>query len=379
MVYFQAENRKQKRTFVRKLLFWAPAVTVLMYLTGLYLLFYPLRIFIYPIASLISLYCSAMENTAAFFSRLDGIMLSVDYSFTVFFLIPVTLLMLIVPAVSKYMRKFVIITAAAVFAVFISVIGIYTAYDKGNTYFSYIPDGVNDGFVVKAEGRALICDISTGAYSYIYNLTDEVASMHVCEIDTLMLTHYHSKHVSLLERLAQREILKNVVLPEPVDERESGIYASLLESAALYGVNTVFIPAGESFEFAGTEITPLDRTYLSRSTHPITAVQIDLCGKSAVIVSCSFNQSTEAVADAVSNADYVIFGGHSPVYKKAFDTDLSGAKAVVVSDGAADWMSEYTAATVNQDMYYRSPEAFRLKISRKNEAATEAVLRETAS
>lgn len=358
---------------------FVPAVSVLMYLTGVYLLLYPLKIFIAPLSSILSLYCSFLGSTAEFFSRGEWFMISVDYVFTPFFLIPLAVIMVLLPVFSRETKKVLLLSSGVISLSLISLIGTVMFFDRANTYLAYVPAKDNDGFAVKSDGKALICDISDASYSYLYNLTDEVSAMHLCEIEALMLTHYHSKHVSLLERLAQREILRSVILPEPIDEREEGICSALLESAELYGVSTAMIPVGESYVFGDAVITQLDRTYISRSTHPITAVQIDIGEERTVIVSCSFNQAGEDMTDALESADYAIFGRHSPVYKKASDPDLSEAKAVLVSDNAAEWISEDALSGIAEDVLSVSPESFRMKVSPLFGVSTEVRSGETAS
>lgn len=356
-----------------------PLVSGLMYLTGLYLLLYPLRIFLFPMAALLNGYCRILEAIASCFSEKDWIMLPVNYSFTVFFLIPLTILLIILPFVEKITRKRVLLSACGICAAFFAVIGIWNIIDRQNVYLSYLPEKKNDGFVLKADGKALICDMSDASFSYTYQLTDEVLSLHCCEIETLLLTHYHSKHVQLLERLSQREILRSVVLPEPIDEREEGIYHSLLESAEIYGLAVTTIPAGGSYLFGGTEITLFERTYLSRSTHPITAVEIAMPDETAVIASCSFNQSAEAITNALENADYPILGRHSPVYKKAIDLSFDKPTAVVLSEQAYEWLTEESLDNLEGSPLYLEPDSFRIKISRGNTVSTQVQSDETAS
>lgn len=353
-----------------------PLVTVLMYLTGIYLLLYPLRIFLYPMVFILNGYCGILEGIAAFFSEKDWIMLPVNYSFSVLFLVPIAILLIMFPFSGKQLQKRFLLSACALCAAFFCVIGIVNLIDRQNIYLSYVPEKKNDGFVLKSDGKALICEMSDASFGYSYDLTNEVSELHCCEIETLLITHYHSKHIQLLERLCQREILRGVVLPEPVDEREEGIYNALLECAELYGISADTIPIGGSFVFGETEITLFERTYLSRSTHPITAVGIDFGESSAVIASCSFNQSVPEITDALEAADYPILGRHSPVYKKAFDLSFDEPKAVVISDQAYEWISPESLDDTDASLIIREPEKFSIKISRGG-ISTQAELPET--
>ena len=55
-----------------------------------------------------------------------------------------------------------------------------------------------------------MCDISDGSYSFAKKLTDEVSDLHVTEIDALLITHYHNKHIQLISRVSDNEILRSI-------------------------------------------------------------------------------------------------------------------------------------------------------------------------
>jgi len=314
-----------------------PLVTVLMYIAGLYLLFYPLTFTIPLIGLLLRAYCSLLQGFAGYFARFDWAMVSVNYDFTPFFLLPLTVLLFALPFFSRKKLRPVLLTVLLFCVSFSVTVGIAVAADRANTYVSYLPENKNDGFLLKSDGKILLCEISDGSRGYLSNLTAEASDLHTCEIQSLYILHYHSKHVQLLESLAQREILRSVILCEPMNEREAGIYSSLMETAELYGLSTVTVKTGEAYAFGDAQIRLLDRHYLSRSTHPITAVQITVGETSTVIASCSFNQGDPCITQALEEADYPILGGHSPVYKKTFTLACTEAKALFISEQAEKW------------------------------------------
>ncbi len=357
-----------------------PLITILMYLSGLYILLYPLKIFIFPMTALLNAYCGILERLAGYFSLKDWIMLPVNYSFTIFFLVPLTVLLVIMPFSNKIWRKRVIVSICGICVTFFSVIGIVNLVDSQNIYFSYLPEKKNDGFVLKSDGKVLICEISDASFGYSYNLTNEISDMHCCEIETILITHYHNRHIQLLSRLCEREIVRNIVLPEPIeykDRDEPEIYKALCETAERYGVDVTTIPVNGSFTFGDTQITLYERKYISRSTHPITSVGIDMNGINAVIASCSFNQSVPEITKAIEDADFPILGRHSPVYKKAIDLSLNKPMAIIVSSQAYEWLSDETVKEINDSNVILEPDEFRIKINRKNKVSMQAELSET--
>ena len=324
-------------------LLFIPLVSVLMYLGGAYLILYPLRLFIVPLAAIINLFCSFISKAAQILGRLDGAVVSINYSFALYFLIPMTFLILILPYVSRKMKKRVFASVAAVFVVFISVVLSVRAYEKSETYLVYSAEKKNDGFVLRSEGKLLLTEISDASYSFIYNLLDDMEPLHSTEIESVLVTHYHSKHLRLIGRLCEREIVRNIILTKPLNEKEESVFRSLVGIAKENGVGVSVYSVGSEIPFYGCKIT-CEREYLSRSTHPITSVKIETDEKTVYIASCSFNEMTsyDNIGTAESS-DVLILGRHSPVYKKVFGLTFdTNPETVLVSDAAYDFADEGT-------------------------------------
>lgn len=320
---------------------FTPLISLLMLLTGAYLILYPLRLFVPPLAALLNLFCGLLGKTAEVLAKPDWVMIPVNYDFSVIFLLPLAAMLLLLPFASKTGKIRMILSSAGICALFFLSVGVIGIADRGNVYFSYLPENKNDGFVLKSEGKVLLCDVSDASFGYSYNLTDEMSRLHACEIETLLLTHYHNKHIQLVNRISEREILRSLVLPEPIDDRERGIYEALRENAALHDITVTTVEPGGTFDFYGTSITLFERTYLSRSTHPVTALSVDLGNDVLTLVSCSFNQSVPEITDALIRSDYPIFGRHSPVYKKTFSLSFEEEpKAVIACEDALVHMEE---------------------------------------
>ncbi len=345
-------------------LLFIPMITLLMYLTGLYLFLYPFGFFVYPLGVCINQYCAVMLGFTESMSEMKNIMIPVNYQFTVFFLIPLTIMIVMIPFVlQKHVKKLMCLIAATLCA-FFAVIGVIHIVDCSNVYLSYVTKSKNDGFVLKSEGKILLCDISDASFGFLYELTNTAAEMHSCEIETLLLTHYHSKHTQYLARLLEQEILRSIALPEPIDEREESLYEALVKTATSNNIEVYTIEAGGTFSFGDTEIVMHPRQYISRSTHPITAVSVEAYDNIASILSCSFNQSYEEITDDAEKSDFLIFGHHSPVYKKTFGLSFENEpKAVIVSDAAYEYMTDEFVEYLGSVNMIREPASWGVKIS----------------
>ena len=324
-----------------------PLITLFMYLVCAYLILYPLVLPIAPLAVCIRLFTDGLGWLGEHLGSGRWVMLSVDYPFSAYFLIPVAALLIILPLVGKRSRAMLLLSSLTLCVAFFGTVYVTEAVDRGNVRLSYVNIGKNDGLVIKADGKALIADISDASYGFSSWLTGEAQDMHVCEIEYLLLTHYHNKHIGLLTRISESEMLRCVILPEPIDEREEDIYSSLAEMAQEKGITMLTLPVGGSFVFGDAVITLGDRVYLSRSTHPVTSLLLEVGDESAVYLSGSFNEAGEAVTSLATDADTVILGAHSPVYKKTFGISfVSDPKAMVVSYDAYmhmdEEMKEYT-------------------------------------
>lgn len=348
-----------------------PMVTILMYLTGLFLLQYPLGLLTYPLGQCINKYCAVMLGLAETMSGLENIMVSVTYGFTIFFLVPLTAMMVMIPFTSRKNVRKLAVGIVVTLTAFFTMVGIVQITDRSNVYFSYITKAKNDGFVLKSDGKILLCDVSDGSYGYLYELTDEMAELNICEVETLLLTHYHSKHIQYLGRLCEQEILRSLVLTEPIDEREEGLFDSLCAVAEREGVDVYTVKVGETYQFGEAEILVHERMYLSRSTHPVTAVSVTAHGNTATMLSCSFNQSYETITEYAEASDFVIFGHHSPVYKKAFGLSFDKEpKAVIISDAALEYVTDEFAASLASLNTIREPTDWRIRIDENGNCTT---------
>ncbi len=324
-------------------LVFIPLVSVLMYIGWAYLLLYPIKLLVAPMAFLMNGYCSLISAAAGFFARFDGAVIPINYNFALFFLIPLTALILILPFMKNKNRLKVCISSVAVFVMFVAVIFAVRVYEKGETYLVYSAVKKNEGFVLKSDGKLLLSEISDASYSFAYNLLDDMESLHCTEIEALLINHYHSKHVRFVGRLCDRETVRSIILTNPVNEKEESVFYSLLDLANEKGIEVYVYDTGEDISFCGSTLV-CEREYVKRSTHPITSVKIEKDDSGTYIASCSFNEmkDSDGIVDA-ENADVLILGRHSPVYKKAFGLTFDNKpKTLIVSYNAYEYADDNT-------------------------------------
>ena len=274
-------------------------------------------------------------------------MVSVRYAFAPFLLIPAAVCLFAVPLFENRGRRRAVLSAAVLCALLFTGIGCARLIGRGDVVLIRAGIKKNEGFLLEADNRILLCDMTDGSSAVSGRLLSAMEECHACEIDAVVLTHYHNKHAQLLGRLCTREIVRSLWLPEPETEEEAAIRRTLEELCAENGVELRVLQNGEAADFHGVPVTIFGRTKLSRSSHPVSGAAVDMPSGGVFFGSCSFNESEELLR-AAGEADVVILGGHSPVYKKTFALPGEGGTKVLAMCADAEehadpgWLASLT-------------------------------------
>ncbi len=317
----------------------APLISLLMLLGAVYLVTYPLTVLIFPLSRLIGLVGEFIVKAANTVADVGGVMLRIDYGFTPFFIAAIVVLLLAFPLARR--KRLVAASAASLFAVLISVSAVSLAVDRSVTHFSYVSLGKNEGFVLTTDGKTVISDMSNASFTFSYELLNEADATRATEIEAVVLTHYHNKHISYFGNLCEREIVRSVVLPEPANETELSIYNGLCDTAREYGVDVHTLGEGEHYTVGDASIGVYPRKYLSRSSHPVSGANVRVGDDDLLIITASFAEGNALISDDMASAEYVFIGDHSPICKREFAVNTDGSlKFLVLSEGALEYLSD---------------------------------------
>ncbi len=318
---------------------YIPAITLFMYLSVFYLLLYPVRLFILPLAKCISLFTSLLLDSASAVSHLPGITLSLEYPFMPFFLIPLCLCILLIPLIQRKGRA--LIAAGGIFCAMLITVGLFHGFAGQEVRVIGRNVGKNDGFVLQNGTKTVLADVSDGSYTFTKYLLYEARLAYATELDGYLLTHYHERHTATFEKLSDNWILRNLYLPAPQNDKEREIYGSLAAAAERKGIPVVVLEE-DPVLFGSLSLYCPARTYLSRSTHPITALILEKEDTRFAYVSSSWNESHGEIGDLLSEAQVIVFGSHSPVYKKTSDLTAVKPDLIVWNGDSADWVDLHT-------------------------------------
>ncbi len=329
-------------------LIYMPLITVLMYITLAFFLLSPLGVFSAPLASAISWLTVIIGESAEALSSVSGVVIPLNHWFAPIFLMPILLLTaLSLPCGKAGLRRIMCINLS-LFLCFLLAWGLADAVERNRTYTEYITEGKNDGILLKSEGKLLVCEISSGSGTFANVLAAHCADLRAAEIEAYILTHYHNLQIRALDKLTDKHIVQSLVLPTPVSERDAEVYEALVAMAAEKRIDVILTDRMEEYAlmFGDAEVVTYPYTLLSRSTHPVISVGIR-CGDTALqYLGGSFNEGDAAIAEDAAAAEYLIFGGHSPVYKKVFDlAGLAEAKTVYISDDVMEALAKLSAET----------------------------------
>ena len=153
----------------------------------------------------------------------------------------------------------------------------------------------------------------------------------------MVLTHYHTYHISAFSRNAASSMIRTLYLPVLQNADEYHLMRSMIDVAKKAGTDVILYDRGNDFSPAENITLNLSNiTYISRSTHPTFSLTVSAFGDQLTYVAESAHEEEALRADVearLQSSDFIIFGTHGPITKKDFSYDgLSSQQYVVISD-----------------------------------------------
>ena len=314
-------------------------VAVLLYCTPIFLLISLLGE-ILPLGALIRFTAGAIAgdtalitDLTALLSRLPHALIGVRYWFTVVLLA----VFVISCAVLLWRRKSMMYIYPAyggfLLALFISV-QINAAVHRGNVLLTYAANGKNDNVAVITDGRGMIIDASDGSWSNLRLSWAGLSAQNLTELDVIALTHYHSRHTTMLYRLACNTVVGTLLLPEPITDEEAAIAERLQSLAESMKIAVSYYRRGEDeIRFGNAVLQIFAHETLSRSTQPLLGWHMTANGEDVVYLGAAAFEADDNSAyavmrdDRLANCEVLLVGMHGPLYKEDFPllTERAGA------------------------------------------------------
>jgi len=261
--------------------------------------------------------CKAITSLSAFFSSLEGAVISLRYPFAEVIIIVMSVLLLLL-LIIKLRRKILIL--AVPFAAIISFCVCLAVFNYTNDGLrvNYVNNGSRDSLALVEKSTAVIFDVSDGVYTPFYDSVRAAGESYATETGAVVLTHYHTKYISSLDNICRNEMVRRIYIPLPEAENEVLIAADIGRSAKENGVALVTYEYGDVVSL-GEELRFLVRQpdKCSYSTKKIINFTVFYKDKMLYYADSSWEHGVDAekVAKSIELCDAVIFGAHGPERK----------------------------------------------------------------
>lgn len=310
---------------------YIPAVTLLLYLSLFHLLFCRIPFISSVSGALLTFTEDIITSSASKISHLPNI--TVFVSGVIIFITSLVLFVSLaaLPLVSNKIKTVFKLTSSVSVTAIICMIAVTSVLQMRTSDVLYVTGGKNDGFILRDGGSFTVIDVSDGSKKSSYNIYSCASDEKASEIDTLILSHLHSKHVSSVDEFTSRMIVRRVLLPLAESDKDADTFEKLTEmlEAKNVRIETYKRASGEVFKDGDVELNFHTYVKLSRSTHPVVTFDFTLDGKHYVYGGGSRTESSD-FTEIAPLCDMMFIGAHHP---KTKDYALPQVKFAVVSNG----------------------------------------------
>ncbi len=244
----------------------------------------------------------------SFFSNIPSATLSLNYRFCLL-LIPLFSVAMIAVLVLRLRRKWLVLLPPL--ALILSFIVCFLAVQVSERVpsVSYVSSqGNHEALWVSDGDEVAICDLSGGAPWLYQTLIDEISSSTATEISSVLLTHYHRRHLASLDLLLQREMVRTLYLPMPHGDEERAVASELWYSARAAGSEVVF------YENGCLPLTENTSVGISFGSHEHLSVALSLVGtreRLTYVTSAFLSEMGEtALSEQLTRSTTVLIGAH---------------------------------------------------------------------
>lgn len=324
-------------------LLFSPIVSVILVSALITVILSPSTVLSYLPAALCSAACGAAERLSSYLSDLSDILLPLGGTLCAILCAAVCVLFAVF-ALSRRKVRLVsgILCAAAAFALCISsAVGVKAA--PPGAALSLATSSSGDAITVVSGGKAYVIDIGNGYSGSLYPAL-QTSEKSVCgETEILVLTHFHTAHISTLSRLLASFKVREVAVPSVLKADE---LASLKETASAFGAKLTLYDFKDSLSMGDAHVSIAEPLYIKRSVQPVVRIDISAEGEDFVYLGASY---PEACLDPdIPRGAAVCLGSHGPKYKKKWDAYAMPDAGLIVSLGYAQDFAPERAGTADR-------------------------------
>lgn len=315
----------------------SPLVTITLVLAPPALLFSSVSWLAPFFGKILHFVCRAILWTVSWFSSWHGSTVSLRYPVISIF-VPLTMVIVGLLLVVRFKHKWMVAaTACTIILCFACTVTVIRFRDNNTVITDFRSLGENEILVFSGNEESIVCDMTTGSYSPVQLARELSEKRYSTQIGAYVLTHYHSRQVPSLSRLLASAMVRHLCLPTPQNNKELGIFSSLLALAHKNRVDVLVFDRGVPFVPGNLplSLSVFPETYLKRSTHPTFAISAVSNQKTFLYVAESAHESKELydlLCREIPDAFAVIFGIHGPISKSHFSYPIENVPYVIFSN-----------------------------------------------
>lgn len=275
-----------------------------------------------------------MLDTASELSETRGALVSLVSDEVEAIVLTFSLLVFILLVINVKYKKPLLLAPSAYPLVIIAIILTASAVLPDTPELTFISTGKDETVLVACENESAIIDISDGSLNRLRLVSSEAHNSGITEFDTLILTHYHTKHLASISRFISEEMVRKVILPYPETDADAWVMAQLVDTIQSAGCKCVIVAPFAEVSLPGrVTLTMSDISRLERSEHPMLWLSFsDGDERITYVGESSWEHEGTAIDELISESNILYFGGHGPVAKISFDIAVDNIRQFVITD-----------------------------------------------
>ncbi len=187
-----------------------------------------------------------------------------------------------------------------------------------NESMYYLPKVKDEYIVAFSGGKTILFDYSTNTPSKTYDLQEDLSSLHISTLDTLVITQYAASLPSSLSAYLSRIPVREIYLPVAQNAEETDILSAVRDELQPFRTSVSFYEADEHIGFENIAWHPI---YISRYGYDSGCVMVVTRDADSFYTyfgkGTYFDLKKETAADLTANSLAVIFGCHGNKAKNA--------------------------------------------------------------
>ena len=192
----------------------------------------------------------------------------------------------------------------------------------------------SEALVVSSAGESVLVDLSSGSHSSWSTATAQARADGSVEWGAVILTDYHSRTPGSLSRLMEREMVRALWLPHPIDEQDYYRMLSCLEKAEAQGVPVTVYKNEKPLHLLGKSTLDIQTASIDRSTKPVHLLTLATDKESLVLCSAAIFESplADTAKEQISSANAVVIAAVGPSVKQPFSINPPASTPIAFSD-----------------------------------------------